>query len=97
MMNNQEAIIQYFGSLELKRAMKLIYKDSQLQAVVICEDRPGKVPILEVWRSTKQSPFSSKQIQIISGYKGFAGEITPVDFESVFNDITAKILSFMPT
>ncbi|ARN69834.1 hypothetical protein AKG60_24050 [Vibrio parahaemolyticus] len=91
-MNNQEAIIQYFGSLELKRAMKLIYKDSQLQVAVICEDRPGKVPILEVWKS----PFSSKQIGTISGYKGFASEISKVDFESVCNDVKGKILEFMP-
>ncbi|MBE4779482.1 hypothetical protein J8A87_20120 [Vibrio parahaemolyticus] len=95
-MNNQEAIIQYFGSLELKRVMKLIYKDSQLQAAVICEDRPGKVPILEVWRNSEQSPFSSKQIGIISGYKGFASEISKVDFESVCNDVAGKILQFMP-
>ncbi|AKO77553.1 hypothetical protein EN12_20505 [Vibrio cholerae] len=95
-MNNQEAIIQYFGSLEMKRAMKLIYKDSQLQVVVICEDRPGTVPILEVWRNSEQSPFSSKQIATICGYKGFASEISKVDFESVCNDIAGKIQEFMP-
>ncbi|MBC5851476.1 hypothetical protein [Vibrio metschnikovii] len=95
-MNNQEPIIQYFGSLELKRAMKLIYKDSQLQVAVICEDRLGKVPILEVWRNSEQSQFSSKQIGTISGYKGFASEISKVEFESVCNDVKVKILEFMP-
>lgn len=95
-MNKSETIVQYYGSIESKRAIKLIYKDSSLKMAVICESMKGKLPSVEVWENTKKNPFKPGQINVIGAYRGFANQISEKEFEDVFNVVSQEIITYSP-